>query len=217
MPIRPPHSAKLVGPRRDARFSIMPGMALAETLPRAIVVVEGLSDLVAVETLARRLGRDLPAEDVSVVPIGGAKNIGAFLAGIPAGVELAGLCDVREERDFRRALERAGLGSRLSRDDLERLGFYICEADLEDELIRALGAEAVEDVIRVRGDLHSFRTLQKQPAQRDRTREAQLRRFMGTRGGRKIEYAELLVEALDLGRVPRPLERVLAHVTPSPR
>jgi hypothetical protein len=29
---------------------------------------------------------------------------------------------------------------------------------------------------------------------------------------RKIHYAPLLVNALDLGRVPRPLDAVLAHV-----
>jgi hypothetical protein len=29
---------------------------------------------------------------------------------------------------------------------------------------------------------------------------------------RKIRYARLLVDALDLAQVPRPLDRVLAHV-----
>jgi hypothetical protein len=36
---------------------------------------------------------------------------------------------------------------------------------------------------------------------------------MGSGGRRKIRYARLLVEALDLGRVPRPLDEVLARVT----
>jgi hypothetical protein len=35
---------------------------------------------------------------------------------------------------------------------------------------------------------------------------------MGSGGSRKIRYARLLVEALDLTRVPRPLDRVLTHV-----
>jgi len=35
---------------------------------------------------------------------------------------------------------------------------------------------------------------------------------MGTRGGRKIQYAPVLVGALDLDRVPRPLDAVLARV-----
>jgi hypothetical protein len=148
------------------------------------------------------------------VPIGGSKNIGSFLDRFgPQGydVRLAGLYDVAEEGDFQRGLERAGLGSNLTRADLERLGFYVCVADLEDELIRSLGAASVERVIDAQGELGSFRTLQKQPAQQGKTNEEQLRRFMGTRGGRKIQYAPLLVGALDLTHVPRPLERVLAH------
>jgi hypothetical protein len=95
---------------------------------------------------------------------------------------------------------------------MERLGFYVCVADLEDELIRSLGAAAVEEVLDARGELGSFRTLQKQPAWQGRTTEDQLRRFLGSHSGRKIEYGAVLVGALDLERVPRPLDRVLAHV-----
>lgn len=182
---------------------------------RAVVLVEGVSDRLAVETLAQRRGRNLAAERVEVVAIGGAQAIGRFLERFgPRGldVELAGLCDAAEERDVRRGLERAGLGSQLTRDGMERLGFYVCVVDLEDELIRALGPAAVEKVVDAQGDLGSFRTLQKQPAWAGRPIEEQLRRFMGSGAGRKIRYARLLVEALDPARVPRPLDRVLAHV-----
>jgi hypothetical protein len=182
---------------------------------RAVVLVEGISDQYAVEALAQRRGRDLEAEGISVLPIGGAQAIGRFLNVFgPPGldVSLAGLCDAAEEGDFRRGLERAGLGSHLTRVDMERLGFYVCVADLEDELIRALGAASVEQVVDAQGDLGSFRTLQKQPAWQGRTIEAQLRRFMGSGGSRKIRYARLLVEALDLAQVPPPLDLVLTHV-----
>ena len=67
-------------------------------------------------------------------------------------------------------------------------------------------------VIDAEGDLGSFRTLQKQPQWRARATEEQLRRFMGSGARRKIRYARLLVDALDLSRVPRPLDLVLAHV-----
>jgi hypothetical protein len=182
---------------------------------RAVVLVEGISDQRALEALAERRGRNLDAEGISVVPIGGAQSIGRFLnlfgpQGL--GVKLAGLCDAGEEGDFRCGLERAGLGSDLTRAEMESLGFYVCVADLEDELIRALGAASVEQIIAAQGELHSFRTLQKQPEWRGRTNEEQLRRFMGSGGSRKIRYARLLVEALDLTRVPRPLDLVLAHI-----
>ena len=187
---------------------------VVEDLP-TVVLVEGISDQLALETLARRRGRDLDAEGISIVPMGGATTIGRFLERFgPYGsnVRLAGLCDVAEERAFKGALRRAGFGSELTRAEMEHLGFFVCDADLEDELIRALGVAAVEQIVEGQGELGSFRILQKQPAQRGRSDEAQLRRFMGSRGGRKIRYAPLLVEALDLARVPRPLDRVLAHV-----
>ena len=183
--------------------------------PRSVVLVEGISDQLALETLAVRRGRDLDAERIAVVPMGGAQNLGSFLDRFgPQGMdaELAGLCDVAQEAYFRRGLERAGLGTSRTRAEMERLGFYVCVEDLEDELIRSLGAATVEEVVESQGELGSFRTLQKQPAQQGRTTEAQLRRFMGSRGGRKIQYSRLLVEALDLTRVPSPLDRVLAHL-----
>ena len=184
-------------------------------LARAVVLVEGPSDQRALEALARRRGRSLETEAVSIVPIGGAQAIGRFLEQFgPRGLDarLAGLCDAGEEGDFRRGLERAGLGDGLTRAEMERLGFFVCVADLEDELIRALGVSVVEQIVAGRGELRSFRTLQKQPDWRGRALEDQLRRFLGSGGRRKIEYAPLLVDALDLDRVPRPLDRVLAHI-----
>jgi len=182
---------------------------------RAVVLVEGTSDQVALGALAERRGRDLDADGILIVAIGGATNIGHFLDLLgPQGfdVRLAGLCDVAEEGDFRRGLERAGLGFNLARAEMGSLGFFVCVADLEDELIRSLGATSVEEVIDAQGELGSFRIFQKQPEWRARTHEEQLRRFMGTRSGRKIDYARLLVGALDLNQVPPPLDGVLAHV-----
>ena len=186
----------------------------AVSVAPTVVLVEGVSDRVALEALARRRGRNLGAEGISVVPIGGAQAVGRYLDRLgPQGldVRLAGLCDAAEEAEFRRALERSGVGSNLTREAMESLGFYVCVADLEDELIRCLGADAVERVIEDHGDLDSFRTLQKQPAWRGRRTEDQLRRFMGSGGRRKIRYARFLVDALDLAHVPRPLDGVLAH------
>lgn len=181
----------------------------------SVVLVEGLSDRAALEALALRRGRDLAADGVAVVPMGGASSIGRFLQALgPQGqdLRLAGLCDAGEVDDFRRGLARAGLGADLTRAGMEARGFFVCVEDLEDELIRALGPAAVEDVVAAQGERRAFETFRKQPAQQGRPIERQLRRFMGTRSGRKIHYARLLVDALDPGRVPRPLDAVLAHV-----
>lgn len=185
---------------------------MSSTSTRWVVLVEGASDQVAVETLAERYGRNLEREGVSVVAIGGAHAIGRRLAGLDRDVRTAGLCDIGEEVAFRRALEKAGLGPVSTRADLERHGFFVCEADLEDELIRALGTDGVEAVLERNGKLGSFRTFQKQPQWQGRAPEAQLRRFFGSSAG-KIRYARPLVEALDLARVPRPLRALLEHVS----
>jgi hypothetical protein len=180
-----------------------------------VVLVEGLSDKLALEALAGRRGRDLAAEGVAIVSMGGSKNIGAFLERFgPEGSDrkVAGLCDAGEEGDFRRGLERAGVGSVPTRADLERLGFFVCVADLEDELIRSLGAAAVERVIESLGEMGPLRTFQRQPAWRGRPAEEQLRRFFGTHAGRKAASAPALVAALDLERVPEPLDRLLAYL-----
>ena len=118
-------------------------------------------------------------------------------------VRLAGLYDVGEERHFLRAL-----GCR-DREELERAGFFACARDLEDELTRAVGPAGMERVLAEQGDLRAFRTYQKQPAHRAEPLEEQLHGFMWNR---KQKYAELLVDALELDRMPRPLDRVLAYV-----
>lgn len=181
----------------------------------AIVVVEGESDQMAIEALAERRGVDLEAAGIEVSRLGGAHRIGTFLEQLGTrrdGLRLAGLCDAGEESVFRKALERAGFGSDLTRVDMEELGFYVCDADLEEELIRALGAPGVEELLRANDDLHRFQKLQQMPEWRGRAIEEQLRRFLGSGGRRKIRYARFLVDALDLDRVPRPLDRVLARV-----
>ncbi|HEY1620811.1 MAG TPA: TOPRIM nucleotidyl transferase/hydrolase domain-containing protein [Streptosporangiaceae bacterium] len=153
----------------------------------AVVLVEGISDQIALETAAAGRGRDLDAERVVIVPMGGAHAIGRFpkrWAAPDTGVRLAGLCDLHEEEIFRRGLVAAQVGSPRTRADMERLGFYVCVSDLEDELIRAVGTSGVEALIDSQGDLVSFRTMQSQPAWRGREPAAQLRRFLAARTAR---------------------------------
>jgi hypothetical protein len=192
---------------------------------KAVILVEGLSDQAALLALAHRQDRSLDAEGIAVIAMGGASNIGRYLAEFgPAGrdLRLAGLYDAAEVGYFRRALERTGLLPRFaeSRSELERsepsriameaLGFCACVSDLEDELIRALGVPEVLRILADERELGAFHTLQQQPAHQNHSTEEQLHRFLGTRSGRKIRYGRLLVEALDPSRIPHPLTRVMA-------
>jgi hypothetical protein len=164
----------------------------------AVVLVEGSSDEAAVRALAARLGRD-----VDVEAVGGAGGFARAVRGRD-DERFVGLVDVGEVPQAELALDRAGL--------LGRVELHVCDLDLEDELIRALGAEAVEAIVLAAGEERMFRTFQDQPFQRERPLDAQLRRFLGTKSGRKIRYGQLLVEALPLVAVPRPLAELLAAV-----
>lgn len=180
-----------------------PAYELASLLPvRGAVLLEGPSDVAAVEALAAAHGRDLAAEGVCVLSMGGAMNVARFVDRLgPDGLDLrlTGLCDERERGYYARGWLRAGLPP----------DFFVCEADLEDELIRALGVERVAELIREEGDLRPLQTFLSQPAQQGRSRERQLRRFLGTKKGRKIHYGRVLVEALPPDRVPAPLRDLL--------
>lgn len=182
-----------------------PARELAARLSvRAAVLLEGPSDSAAVNALAARRGRNLADEQICVLPMGGAMSVGRFarLLGPPGlGLRLTGLCDEAEQPYYARGLEQA---------DAAHEKFFVCSADLEDELIRVLGVTRVEELIQAEGDLRAFRTFLHQPAQQGRAPHRQLRRFLGTKKGRKIHYGRVLVEALDPGRVPAPLDGLLA-------
>ncbi|MEO3753725.1 TOPRIM nucleotidyl transferase/hydrolase domain-containing protein [Streptomyces sp. B6B3] len=179
--------------------------AWAARLPvRTAVLLEGPSDVAAVNALAASRGRDLAAEGVCVLSMGGAMSVGRFahLLGPPGlGLRLTGLCDEAELGYYARGWERARVAQQ---------GIFVCAADLEDELIRALGVTRVAELVRAEGDLRALRTFLRQPAQRERTSQQQLRRFLGTKKGRKIHYGRVLVEALDPADAPAPLDDLLA-------
>jgi hypothetical protein len=154
----------------------------------AVVLVEGESDRIAVEVIAQRLGVRLPW----VIVTGGAG--GARRAARDLGGErLLGLVDAAERSQYARVMREV----------------FVCEPDLEGEFVRALGVDAVLDVLAAQGDLASFRVLQTQPAQRVRSIEAQLARFFGGRSGNKPRYARALAASVPLERVPRPVRALI--------
>jgi len=178
---------------------------------RVVLLVEGESDRAALATLAVRRGLDLPALRIRVEVMHGATNVNRHVAALAGtGVALGGLYDAAEQHFVRRALERHGLRPEGSAGSLEEQGFFACVVDLEDEMIRALGVDRVLAVIAAEGELGSLELLQNQPAQRGRTLDAQLRRFLTSKGGRKGRYGHLFAAAVPLDRVPAPLDGVLA-------
>ena len=189
----------------------------ARTLPaRWRVLVEGASDAAAVTTLADRLGRDLG--HVAVVPMHGITNLRTHLRSAAAdGVGAAGLYDAAEERVVRRTLavlhDAAPAAADPGELDPAARHLFRCERDLEDELIRACTPAGVLDVLAEHGDLARFRAFQRQPFQRPRPLDAQLRRFLGTTSGRKLLYAGRLAAVVPLDRAPTPIRRLLDLVT----
>ena len=170
-------------------------------MPRPLVLVEGESDRTALLALADRLGVDLSGVDI--VAMGGITNLRHHLADVDPGGSLPVLLhDAGEESWVERTL-------RSLRLDLPR---YVCHADLEDELVRALGTSRALDVVDAAGDLPAWHILCNQPFHRDRPTTEVLRRFWGTTSGRKEKYAALLAAALEPDRVPPPLSGVLDAV-----
>lgn len=162
------------------------------------ILVEGESDKAAVDAVAARLG-----VRANVVSTDGVTNFGRHLDGA-----VGGLYDVAEAELVAGAL---GVGV----NELVAHGFFACDRDLEDELLRSIGPDVVLDIAEQEGDLRRFRTLQQQPEWRDRPVHEQLRRWFGSGGSRKVRYARLIAERLDLDRLPHPLLKLMGHVRAS--
>lgn len=201
-----------------------PGTAreLAARLPvRTAVLLEGPSDVAAVNALTASRGRNLAAEGVCVLSMGGAMSVGRFarlLGPSGLGLRLTGLCDEAERGYYARGLERAGAEEpnaaqpHAAQPNPTQQRIFVCAVDLEDELIRALGVTRVAELVRAEGDLRALQTFLRQPAQRGRASQQQLRRFLSTKKGRKIHYGRVLAEALDPDRVPAPLDGLLTSL-----
>lgn len=182
------------------------GRALAR---RTVVLVEGRSDRLALERLADRLGHDLTVAEVEIVDVGGVTNFRSHLMRFgPMGenLRLAGLCDAGERQIVLRALQGAGVADHLTPDAMASLGFFVCEGELEDELLKAVGVPAMLQIIEQNGDLPRFRTMQRQLVYRAASVETQVRYLMTQK---KIAYAPHIIDALDLARVPNVLSAVL--------
>jgi hypothetical protein len=183
-------------------------------VPTVVVLVEGASDAAVVRVLC--VARGIAETDLEIRDLGGVTNIGRQLRALPGDTPVFGLYDAPEERFVRRALHDTGrLDSprlRPETGDLSPVGFWVCDRDLESELIRALGPGRVEEVLAELGELERFRAFQRQPQWRGRDVAEQLRRFAGTASGRKLVLAQRLAEELTLASTPAPLAHLVTAI-----
>jgi len=182
--------------------------------PRVVVLLEGQSDVAAVRTLATARGLDDAAARLELVDMRGVTNVRRHLDGLLRHRDpprVLGMCDANEAGFFRRALTAHGLTVPDTKA-MGAVGFHVCDCDLEDELIRALGADQVLAVLDGLELRERFATLQQQPAWRGRPLQAQLRRFAGVAAGRKALLGAALAAALPPRQVPRPLATLLDQV-----
>jgi hypothetical protein len=183
-----------------------------------VVLLEGPSDVAAVRAVAAAFDVTDSAHRYQLINMGGVTNIRRHLVALRAAsapVRVIGMCDAGEAQFFARALEVNGDGTHYA-TDLAEHGFYVCDADLEDELIRALGPERVVSVLWRLGLRGHLATFQRQPAWRDRPLHEQLHRFAGVAAGRKTLLAAALAESLAPHEAPAPLRRLVAAMANGP-
>ncbi|MGA8046423.1 MAG: hypothetical protein WCA30_09170 [Dermatophilaceae bacterium] len=175
-----------------------------------VVLLEGRSDVAALRAAAATADVDLSG--VRLVDLGGITNIRSHLTALereePGGDQVLGMCDAGETRFVLSALEGTGRWVRDS-SDLPSAGFFVCVADLEEELIRALGTHRVLEVLDREGLRDKLDTLAQQPAWRDRPLRDQLHRFAGVASGRKELLATALTAELAAAELPEPLRLLL--------
>lgn len=160
--------------------------------PTLIVLLEGVSDVAAVRAIMHR--NDIGGDHVELRNLQGVTNVGRVL---PEIRQLQPDADVLPVSDA---------------SDLPAYGFFVCEADLEDELIRALGTSRAVEAIQSAGLGGKLEALQIQPAWADRPLAEQLHRFCGVASGRKEQVAGVLAAELSRDELPEPLSMLLDRI-----
>jgi hypothetical protein len=178
---------------------------------RTVIFVEGPSDYLALRESARVLSVDLDARGVAIVSLEGAgllENYLSFLGPPGLDLRLRGLCDLDAEVDWQQKLTNSGIPV-ADRTRLNASGFFVCERDLEAELVKAHGDPAVQGVIASDGEAAKFAKFCQQAAYTGLSLSEQLAAFARKR---KTVWSPRLASELVPGNVPTPLREVLANV-----
>ncbi len=165
---------------------------------RRIMFVEGLADRIIVEAAAQAIGFSLDREGVSVFALDGADKFAHVLSIVGAAgfdLPICGICDEDREASW------AGkLGVKIK--DLESIGFFVARADLEEEYIRAVGAQTVAAALIAAGAAREQGILQSTGAAAlaDVT-DKQLGTFLSSVDSRKVPAARLVGPMLTAAHV----------------
>ncbi|MTD43641.1 AAA family ATPase [Conexibacter sp. W3-3-2] len=176
-----------------------------------VLFVEGASDLLALRVIARTIGVDLDARGVAVISLDGAGLLSTYLRLLgPQGLDIAvsGLCDLDAEADWIAKLAGAGL-TVTDRASFNTAGFFVCDLDLEAELVRAVGAHQVEAVINAEGASHQLAAFCALPGNTGLSRDDQLAGFLRKA---KTRWAPLVSALVTSTNVPSPIHDLLTHV-----
>jgi hypothetical protein len=180
----------------------------------ALVLLEGPSDVAALEAVLERHEPMVPRTAYRLVDMGGVTNTATHLRAVALAqppLPVLGLCDAGEAWVVVRALQQQGRAV-AGEGDLAAHGFFVCRRDLEEELIRALGVAECLRLLEGMGLGHRFRSFSSQRAWAERAVEERLHRFAGVASGRKIRLAREMAAALPPGRVPPPIAGLVATV-----
>lgn len=178
---------------------------------RTVVFVEGPSDYLAVREAARRSGVDLDARGVAIVSLQGAGLLAIYLKLLgPNGLDLKllGLCDLDAEADWQTKLTAAGVPV-ADRATMNASGFYVCDTDLEDELVRALGDAEVQAILTQENEAANFAAFASDPARQGLSLSEQLVAFARKR---KVRWSPRLAAGLTAATAPPPISDLLSRV-----
>jgi hypothetical protein len=206
------HKAGHVSDVEERRLARYATATLAEALfARAVVLVEGPGDRLALRVAADTLGVDLDARGVSIVELDGADLFATMhtLLG-PAGlrIRVVGLCDADREQSWAASVLGAGNYNGV-RATLTQHGVHVLDPDIEGELIHALGDTRTEAVVAADGDAAALALFRQQPTQAQRTPREQLVRFI-KKG--KARWPPLLMADLTAAELPQAIKDLFANV-----
>jgi hypothetical protein len=179
-----------------------------------VILVEGISDLLAIRMLARRSGRDLDGAGATLLSLDGGGGFVHYLALFgPNGLDLRllGLVDADHEQTWSQALTKAGVPV-AARGALNAAGVQVCDPDLEGELVVAIGTHRIAELLADEAQTVRYQTWVAQKGLLQDPLERQQAAWIGRSSASKVFWAPVLAENTPLDNIPAPLCALLTDV-----